>query len=136
MVRIPACHAGGRGFESRPLRHLFERRLNKHELQGCSSNWQSSGFQIRVLGVRISPPLPYIKPQSKDWGFFHIYCLINSRLPIQHFTIFPSSNLSMLSKLAFRCISGRMDTCTSVGYRAMYFGRGVLRRISPTDTNT
>ncbi|MGR5191487.1 hypothetical protein ACPV3W_18275, partial [Vibrio parahaemolyticus] len=29
-----------------------------------------SGFQIRVLGVRISPPLPYLKPQSKDWGFF------------------------------------------------------------------
>src|SRR5205809_632290 len=25
LVRIPACHAGGRGFESRPLRQIFQR---------------------------------------------------------------------------------------------------------------
>src|SRR6186713_2974919 len=27
-VRIPACHAGGRGFESRPLRQSFETRAS------------------------------------------------------------------------------------------------------------
>ena len=25
LVRMPACHAGGRGFESRPDRHIFKK---------------------------------------------------------------------------------------------------------------
>ncbi len=85
LVRIPACHAGGRGFESRPLRHLFESRLIKYEQQGCSSNWQSSGFQIRVLGVRISPPLPYLRRLiSKDMSLFAIGVKITLILVIKN----------------------------------------------------
>ncbi|WP_216602746.1 hypothetical protein, partial [Vibrio europaeus] len=38
------------------------------------SNWQSSGFQIRVLGVRISPPLPSSKASAEMLRLFSYAC--------------------------------------------------------------
>ena len=98
LVRIPDCHAGGRGFESRPLRHLFIHRVKSlKELQGCSSNWQSSGFQICVLGVRISPPLPYFKRLiSKDMSLFTVCNLRKEQRIITHKSLLLTNNEYLL----------------------------------------
>ena len=58
LVRTPACHVGGRGFEPLPGRHLYaglahlvERHLAKVEVASSSLVTRSTGLLSKSLGV-------------------------------------------------------------------------------------
>ena len=66
LVRIPACHAGGRGFESRPYRR-GERRMSN-----------SKHFVSLLILFYISSPIHFLKKIASLFGLlkFLIYLCI------------------------------------------------------------
>ncbi len=59
MVRIPACHAGGRGFESRPLRQ----KMNGLQQKCCNPFFFVSLFATKPLKMELLDELV----ELNDW---------------------------------------------------------------------
>jgi hypothetical protein len=99
LVRIPACHAGGRGFEPRPLRQIKRLvRKNGAFLFLRSKNMRSGGSRLRgsrrgekgiackrFRGLRLcrrAPSAPPNKtPRSQERGVF-VFCAAKSFTPL------------------------------------------------------
>ncbi len=96
LVRMPACHAGGRGFESRPVRHITKKApqvgaffMSRRNCRGPGADGaRTSGFDQSVGnglaqpkaarrvgamdGAHVSRPVRHtMKEAPQRWGFFY-----------------------------------------------------------------
>jgi hypothetical protein len=54
---MPACHAGGRGFESRPVRHIYKKSLYKSSCRGFFYKYAKRARVRQIIGYVLYPVL-------------------------------------------------------------------------------
>ena len=70
LVRMPPCHGGGRGFESRPVRKKLHRNVELFCF-GTVYDWAGGGDQVEKLGEEERFPKPDTPPMFKRWWLLY-----------------------------------------------------------------